>query len=59
MDVQAKVMVDFYWLANIPIANEKSERILEKVRESRILPSRKMRTSSTNRRWVRKKHQRS
>lgn len=52
MEVRAKVMVDFDWLANIPVVVEK-RRILEKVQESQILPSRKMRTSSTDKRWVR------
>jgi len=47
-------MVDFEWFANIPVADEKRERIFEKEQVSLILPSRKIMTSSMNSRWVRK-----
>jgi len=48
------VMVDFEWFVKIPVADEKRERIFEKERESLMLPSRKIMTSSSNTRWVRK-----
>ena len=43
------MMENFEWFANMPVANEKRERIFEKERESLTLPSRKIITSSTNR----------